>query len=171
MFWETGVQSQVKSYQRLKKKKKKKKKWYLIPPSLTLSIIRYGSRVKWSNPGNGVVAIEKGAFGSPWTKITNFTYFYFISVVQKNNGFFFLWYSYSQTGYTSLYQVITVFELFTSLYTGIINPEKIDRVLQLVCIYNSKQKKKKELALSLWSVTQKKQLQHIWYLSTAVYLS
>ena len=28
--------------------------WYLIPPCLTLSIIRYGSRVKWSNPRNGV---------------------------------------------------------------------------------------------------------------------
>ena len=26
----------------------------MIPPCLTLSIIRYGSRVKWSNPGNGV---------------------------------------------------------------------------------------------------------------------
>ena len=32
-------QSQVESYQRLKK-------WYLMPPCLTLSIIRYGSRVK-----------------------------------------------------------------------------------------------------------------------------
>ena len=31
------------------------KKWYLIPPCLTLSIIRYVSRVKWSNPGKGVV--------------------------------------------------------------------------------------------------------------------
>ena len=41
------VQSQVESYQRLKK-------WYLMPPCLTLSIIRYGSRVKWSNPGKGV---------------------------------------------------------------------------------------------------------------------
>ena len=30
------------------------KKWNLIPPCLTFSIIRYGSRVKWSNPGNGV---------------------------------------------------------------------------------------------------------------------
>ena len=29
-------------------------KWYLMPPCLTLSIIRYGSRVKWSNPGKGV---------------------------------------------------------------------------------------------------------------------
>ena len=36
MAWETGVQSQVKSYQRLKK-------WYSIYPSLTLSILRYES--------------------------------------------------------------------------------------------------------------------------------
>ncbi len=43
----TWVQSQVESYQRLKK-------WYLMPPCLTLSNIRYASRVKWSNPGKGV---------------------------------------------------------------------------------------------------------------------
>ena len=48
------VQSQVESYQRLKK-------WYLMPPCLTLSIIRYGSRVKWSNPGKGVAP-----FPTPW---------------------------------------------------------------------------------------------------------
>ena len=48
MARETWVQSQVESYQKLKK-------WYLMPPCLTLSIIRYGSRVKWSNPGKGVV--------------------------------------------------------------------------------------------------------------------
>ena len=47
MAWETGIQSQVESYQRLNK-------WYLMPPCLTLSIIRYRSRVKWSNPGKGV---------------------------------------------------------------------------------------------------------------------
>ena len=34
MAWETGVQSLVESYQRLKK-------WFLISPCLTLSIIRY----------------------------------------------------------------------------------------------------------------------------------
>ena len=51
---ETWVQSQVESYQRLKK-------WYLMPPCLTLSIIRYGSRVKWSNPGKGVAASP-----TPW---------------------------------------------------------------------------------------------------------
>ena len=30
------------------------KKWYLIFPCLTLSIIKCGSRVKWSNRGKGV---------------------------------------------------------------------------------------------------------------------
>ena len=44
---ETWVQSQVASYQRLKK-------WYLMPPCLTFSIIRYESRVKLVNPGKGV---------------------------------------------------------------------------------------------------------------------
>ena len=37
----------VNSYQGLKK-------WFLMPPCLTFSIIRYGSRVKWSNPANEV---------------------------------------------------------------------------------------------------------------------
>ena len=45
MARETWVQSQVESYQRLKK-------WYLIPPCLTLR--NYKVRVKWSNPGKGV---------------------------------------------------------------------------------------------------------------------
>ena len=44
---ETWVQSQVASYQRLKK-------WYFIPSCLTFSNIRYVSRVKWSKPGKGV---------------------------------------------------------------------------------------------------------------------
>ena len=48
MAWETGVQSQVESYQRLKK-------WYLIPRCLTFSIIRYVAREKWSNLGKRVV--------------------------------------------------------------------------------------------------------------------
>ena len=45
---ETGVQFQVDSHQRLEKV-------YLMSPCLTLSIIRQRSRVKWCNPGNGVV--------------------------------------------------------------------------------------------------------------------
>ena len=65
------VQSHVKSYLRLKK-------WYLIPFCLILSIIRYGSRIKWSDPGKeepdsqqlSVVAIENEAFGSPFANFT-----------------------------------------------------------------------------------------------------
>ena len=47
MEWETCVQSQVASYQRILK-------WYLIPSCLTLSNTRCVSRVKWSNPRKGV---------------------------------------------------------------------------------------------------------------------
>ena len=54
MAQEIGVQSLVESYQR-------PKKWYLISPCLTLSIIRYVSRVTWSNPEKRVVP-----FPTPW---------------------------------------------------------------------------------------------------------
>ena len=71
----SGWGDQVELYQRLKK-------WYLMPPCLTLSIIRYRSRVKWSNLGKRVVpsptpwcsSYRKGAFGSPFTKVANFTF-------------------------------------------------------------------------------------------------
>ena len=73
MIQKTGVQSQVETYQRIKK-------WYLMPPCITLRIIRYVSRVKWSNTVKGVspslhlgvVAIENEAFGLPSTKVANF---------------------------------------------------------------------------------------------------
>ena len=88
MVQETRVQSQVESYQRFKK-------WYLMPPCLTLSIIKYRSRVKWSSPGIGelrpslhlgVVANEKGAFKSPLTTVANFTYFYLPSGISTPFG-------------------------------------------------------------------------------------
>ena len=60
MARETWVQSQVESYQRLKK-------WYLMPPCLTLSVIRYGSRVKWSNPGKEVAPSYRK--GSLWVTL------------------------------------------------------------------------------------------------------
>ena len=47
MAREIRAQSQVESYQRLKK-------WYLMLSCLTLSIIRYVSKIRWSNPGKGV---------------------------------------------------------------------------------------------------------------------
>ena len=52
-------QFQVTSYQRLKK-------WYLKPPYLILSIIRYVSRVKWSNPGKGVAPFPTSRCSSYW---------------------------------------------------------------------------------------------------------
>ena len=75
MARENWVQSQVESCQR-------HKKWYLMLPCLTLSIIGY-SKVEQSRersstlPYLGVVAIEKGAFGSPSTVVANFTFIYF----------------------------------------------------------------------------------------------
>ena len=82
MVRETWVPSQFASYQRLLK-------WYLIPPCLALSIIRYVSRVKWSNPGKGVapsptndvVAIEKEAFWSPSTTVANFIFNWIICLL------------------------------------------------------------------------------------------
>ena len=59
MVLETRIQSQVESYQRFEK-------WYLMPPCLALSIIRYRSRVKWSNPGKGVAPFPTPWFNSYW---------------------------------------------------------------------------------------------------------
>ena len=56
---ETRFQSQVKSYRRIKK-------WYLIPPCLTLSNIKYVSRVKWSNPGKEVVPSLTPQYSNYW---------------------------------------------------------------------------------------------------------
>ena len=42
------------------------KKWYLIPPCLTLNNIRYVSRIKWSNPGKGVVPSPTPQCRSYW---------------------------------------------------------------------------------------------------------
>ena len=59
MVWETRVQSPVESYQRLKK-------WHLVRLCLTLTIIKYGSRVKWNNPVNGVPTSTTPRCGSYW---------------------------------------------------------------------------------------------------------
>ena len=56
---QTRVQSQVESYQRLRK-------WYLMPPCLTLSIITHGSMVKWGSPGNGVAPSPTTRFSCYW---------------------------------------------------------------------------------------------------------
>ena len=59
MVWETWFRSLVASYQRFLK-------WYLIPPCLILSNIRFVSRVKWSNPGKGVAPSPRLLCSSYW---------------------------------------------------------------------------------------------------------
>ena len=54
----------------------------------------YRSRVKWNNPGNGVspfqhlgvVAIEKGAFKSPSTKVANLIINKIVSILSENTN-------------------------------------------------------------------------------------
>ena len=75
MVWETGVQSQVESYQRHKK---------MILDAALLNTQHYKVWIKgkveqsraWSSTHVylGVEAIEKGAFESPSTKANNFTF-------------------------------------------------------------------------------------------------
>ena len=60
-YRETEIQSLVETCQRLKK-------LYLIPLCLTLSIIRYISRVKWSNPGKGVAPSSIPRRTSDWKR-------------------------------------------------------------------------------------------------------
>ena len=48
---------------------KDSKTWYLMPPCLTLSIIRSVSRVKWSNPGKEVVPSPTSRCSSYWKGI------------------------------------------------------------------------------------------------------
>ena len=59
MVPEAGFQSQVESYKKLKK-------WYLMLPCLALGVIRYGSRVKWNNPENGVASFPTPRCSSYW---------------------------------------------------------------------------------------------------------
>ena len=61
MVRDTGVQSQVESYEGLKK-------WYSIQPCLALSTIRCGLRVKWSNPGNRVASSPTYWCSSYWKR-------------------------------------------------------------------------------------------------------
>ena len=46
----------------------KTQKWYLNPPCLTLSTIRYVSRVKWSNSGKGVAPSPTPRCSSYWKR-------------------------------------------------------------------------------------------------------
>ena len=69
IMFKLGVQSQVGSYQKLLK-------WYLIPLCLTLSIIKYVSRVKQSNPGNGIAPSPTPRCCSYWKRSLQVTFDY-----------------------------------------------------------------------------------------------
>ena len=66
----------------------------MIPPCLTLSIIRYGSRVKWSNPGNGVApsstpwcsSYRKGSLRVTSTMIANFTFYLLLQMFRARGA-------------------------------------------------------------------------------------
>ena len=70
----------------------KTQKWYLMPTCLTLSILRYGSRVSKVIQGKekypllhlGVVAIEKGAFRSSLTMASQLIYIYIYIYICKH---------------------------------------------------------------------------------------
>ena len=84
MVREAWFQSQVTSYQRLLK-------WYLIPPCLTLSNIRYVSKIKWSNPGKGVAPSPTPRCSSYWkgSLLVAHNYYGFIielyNLIRKNH--------------------------------------------------------------------------------------
>ena len=83
MVRKTWVQFQVESYQRLLK-------WYLIPPCLTLSDIRYVSRVKWSDPRIGVASSPTPRCSSYWkgSLLVTLDYgrqLYFLLYVKRNS--------------------------------------------------------------------------------------
>ena len=74
MVSETRVQCQVETRQRLKK-------WCLISSYLILSIIRYGSWVKWSNPLYiGEVVIENELSGRSRLRSQTSLYFLYIYI-------------------------------------------------------------------------------------------
>ena len=60
-----------------------------MPPYLTFSIIRKGSKVKWSNQGKGLSpsptprcsSYWKGSLWSPSTNVANFTYFFLLTFI------------------------------------------------------------------------------------------
>ena len=71
------VQSQVESYQKLKK-------WYLMPPCFTFSSISCGSKVKWSNLGNRVTPFPTPRYCSYWKESLRVAIFTFSCALAMN---------------------------------------------------------------------------------------
>ena len=120
---ETWVQSQVTSYQRLLK-------WYLIPPCLTLSNIRYVSRVKWSNSGKGVAPSLTSRCSSYWKENL---------LVALNNG----------RQLYLLYLPKEKWKLNKTLIVNIIVPLAFDVCCSLKCIFWSDVKLRGHISFNL----------------------
>ena len=118
MAREIRVQYQVELYQRIEK-------WYLMPHCLTLSIIRYGSRV--SRAIYGVVAIEKGASGSPSAMVDQHIYIYIYITLSFFSFFIFLYISYFSQKY-----FCDVPSLLGRGYTNTMKILEIDRYIYMV---------------------------------------
>ena len=126
MARETWVQSQIESYQRLKK-------WNLTPPCLTLSNIRYGSRVKWSNPWKGVApsptpwcsSYRKGSLRaiSYYSHQLYFTYTYNSSITALSK-FYRIWFatnSQSEIVTTNTVTIYIYIYIYIYIVEGILN--------------------------------------------------
>ena len=93
------------------------KKWYLIPPCSTLSIIKYGSRVKWSNSRKVVAPSPTSRCSSYWkgsllfaldygrqlyfTIFTSYIYLFF-----RGEGLIVIWYRIFQSNTNNLHTVL-----------------------------------------------------------------
>ena len=107
-----GLQSQVKSYQRLKK-------WYLMLPGSTFSIIRYGSRVKWSNPRKRVEPPPTRRCFTYWKESLRAaldygppTYIYiyiYMRTYQSNQFYVRTMYTHTHTGHIYIYIYIYIY--------------------------------------------------------------
>ena len=125
--------SRVESYQRLKK-------WYLMTPYLTLSIIRYGSRVKWNNPPLhlGAVAIEKGDLGVTLPTVAKLKYLhrlFIFSIYFLLISFFFFFAFYFASCLQMSFFSVQLFSLSFNFYIFLYNGDCIAIIFQYLRVY------------------------------------
>ena len=87
----------------------KTQKFYWMPPSLRLTIVRYGSRIMWRNPGKNVAPASTPRCSSYWKgslRVANFTLL--ISSQNHNDT-------------TEFLDSLTIHLYYPSFVTGLIN--------------------------------------------------
>ena len=91
----------------------KTKKWYLMLTSLTLNIIRYISRVKWSNPWKGVAFSPTPLCCSYWKKSLR------VALVDSHQLYIYLSIYLSLCIYIHIYLYIHYMYIYISIYISI----------------------------------------------------